>query len=252
MLGVERIRIVGAAQLLDSSWDLVVANPGTSRTVACPGGGSFDYAVSGSTKTMTYHGCDFGGAPEVVVRSGSIASTNAAILDYTGTLGPKLSSGDFTITNLVYATTDTGSPAYGVDEQADSTFFHYERRGIGVLDASVNGLLTVTRAGRADSYTLQANTQIGTVAGLSAPDITLAQVSVRSPRFLASAEEITLLESGGVSTVIANDRTQVVATRTSTGWRYQVRASTGGANLLDTTLANSDPAVVAAVRKALD
>jgi hypothetical protein len=251
--GVAKIRILGVAEFIDSSFDFVVAVNDTAGTYPCPAGGSVTFARSTTQisviRTLTFANCDFGSELPVVVKSGSVTSPDAVARFFTAAGGTLLQSGHFQFTDLVYATTDTGSPGFGADDRITSGVVSFERSGTD-LSVMSSGFLNFTRNGRTDQYAaISIHTNPGITTG-GAVDIVSGSLNITTPRFASSI----LAVSGDATTLSVSGSDQSFVSGTvaaGPGITYQVFTAPATAAVLTQTLANSDTAVQAAVARAL-
>jgi hypothetical protein len=181
----------------------------------------------------------------VLFVSGTLTSPNATATQVGSDI--VFAGGDFSFADVVYQTVDgtvsaeTMNGSVRVDRQPDASF-------------SAHGALSVLRNGRTDEYD---DVDIRTVQ-LSSPDwpsLASGTMSLRSPRFAAQPLAIVAEGPPTQASATAPDGSRVVGTEATinnnSGTKFEVYAPGEGSPSFVQTIAEDDPAIEAALVRAL-
>lgn len=245
LIAGQRIEIT--SEIIDVLFSAFVSTGDTSGSVSCSGGGSVSITKSGATRTMTVPAgvtCVEGGV--TLFQNASVSSPDAQFVAGAGSV--VLTSGSFNFSNVSFRSTRDPVPTTEtLNGQAVLAFNSSTGR------FSATGSLSFVRNAKTDAYT---NIAAVTTAANSSGAVTLesATLTITTPRFgqVLSANGNVASSTIVVSAPDGSNVTGVTGSGTPTSRTYTLRSSAGGAAVASQTLADTDPAVQAALTNALN
>jgi hypothetical protein len=244
LIAGQRIEIT--SEIIDVMFSAFVASGDTSGSVNCSGGGSVSITKSGAARSLTVPAGVTCVEGDVTLFQNSAVSSPDAQFSGVGTV--VLTSGTFNFSNVSYRSARDPVPTTEtLNGQAAVVFNSSNGR------FTATGSLSFLRNAKTDAYTgINAITTAADPSGV----VTLesATLSIGTPRF-ATALVATGSLAGSSIVVSAPDGsnvTGVTGSGTPTSRTYTLRSTAGGAPVASQTLADTDPAVQAALANALN
>jgi hypothetical protein len=240
---VAGLRIQFVTDVVDSAFETALQTSGIPGTYPCVFSGTVGYTVMGSTYTFTVNNCDtVVGGRRVLLQSGSLEVSNPTVQTTSvGTsVGYFLTSAAVTFNNA--RTVEAGATSiFGGSANLSSTVTS-PTTAIGI---TTGANLTVSRAGRTDSYS-----NINVTANLTLDNgnqITNGSLTVSSPR---APGVLSLSAAQPTLTASATDSSQAILT-TSDYVNYTLQSAVGGAVQSASTGNVNSGALAQAINRAL-